>query len=108
MDYFGIAWWSSDSVNSRRMTMRELKREECGLVAGAAACEYAGLDAMLSTSGAVGAVAGAAGFMLGGPAVAGIASAGTAAASLMSFGIYNFYMLSYDLFGGCTGYTGSC
>lgn len=88
--------------------MRTLSAEECSTVGGAAACEYAGLDTMLGTSGAVGAVAGAAGFFLGGPAVGAIASAGTAASALMAFGVYNFYILGYDLFGGCSGYTGAC
>jgi hypothetical protein len=90
------------------MVMRNLNVDECGLVAGGDVCDYAGLDTMLNTSGAVGAVAGMAGFALGGPTVGGIAGAGAAAGALMAFGFYNFYILGYDLLGGCTGYTGEC
>lgn len=88
--------------------MRVLELVEYSQVSGGDACEYASLDTMLNTSSAVGAVAGMAGFALGGPAVGGIAGAGVAAGAMMAFGVYNFYILGYDLFGGCTGYTGEC
>ena len=88
--------------------MRVLGMDECDRVGGAAACAYADMDTMMNISGSFGAVAGAAGFLWGGPVVGGIAGAGVAASALMAMGVYTFYILGYDLLGGCVGYTGQC
>lgn len=88
--------------------MRTLSVEESSLVGGAQACNYSGIDTMLERSGTAGAIAGAIGFFVGGPAVGSIAGAGVAASALMAQGGYNFVILMYDLFGGCVGYTGQC
>lgn len=88
--------------------MRQLNSCEISEVYGAAACEYAGTSTMLGNSAAAGATAGMVGFAVGGPVVAGIASAGVAAASMFAHGVYNFFILGYDLIGGCQGYTGTC
>ena len=88
--------------------MRVLSIDECGVVAGAEACQYVDLNTMLANSAAVGSVGAMAGFFLGGPVVGGIAGAGTAASSLAAHGFYNFFTLIVDLAGGCNGYTSSC